>query len=303
MFKELVKVFGETIVYGFTGVASTLASAFLVPFYTRVLTPADYGVSALLGTLFSIAVVIANLGMGSAIFRSYFMARESEREHVSGTAFISQTLFPLSISLVCSLFSGSISRVLFGSTDYSFLVVLSSAALFFNAGIMVPLALLRAEGYSANYVSINLTKLFSTIALSIILVVVLRFGLLGVFWANLGGAFLGYLMGLRYSIKRIRLVFSKYWLKDMLEFGIPMVPAGLAMWILKSSHRYFLNYFSGTSEVGVYNVGYKIGMLVTLVGSSLQLAYPRFLWSIYNEKPDPQRYFKKINTYFYLLTF
>jgi O-antigen/teichoic acid export membrane protein len=55
--------------------------------------------------------------------------------------------------------------------------------------------------------------------------------------------------------------------------------------------------------VGIYNVGYRVGSLVTLVAGALQLAYPRFLWSIYNEKPNPKDYFEKINTYFYLITF
>jgi len=303
MFKELTKVFGETIVYGLTGIASTLASIFLVPVYTRVFNPGDYGVSALLGTLFSIIAVVANLGMSSAIFRSYFMAKKEERSEVAGTAFIFQTLFPLLISGIAFAMSGRISQVLFGSDNYSLLVSLSSAALFFNAGIAVPLALLRAEGRPTNFVSVTLTKLFVTILVSLILVVGLRMGLAGVFWGNLAGAVLGYLMGVVYTLRRISLVVSKHWLREMLEFGVPLVPGGLAMWVLNSSDRYFLNAFSGTADVGIYNVGYKVGNLVTLAVGALQLAYPRFLWAIYNEKPNPKEYFRKINTYFYLITF
>lgn len=303
MFKELKKVFGETVVYGFTGVASTLASIFLVPVYTRILTPSDYGVSTLLGTLFSILIVIANMGMNSAIFMAYFRAKEKERKDIVGTAFISQTLFPFLISAIVFLLASFISRILLGSDSYSFLVVLSAIALFFNTGITIPLALLRAEGRPVNFVSINLVKLLSTILFSLVLVVGLRLGLLGVFWANLVGAVLGYLVGLGYTIRRIRFVFSKYWLIEMLKFGAPMVPAGLALWVLNSSDRYFLNAFTSTADVGIYNVGYKVGSLLTLVAGALQLAYPRFLFSIYNGKPNPKDYFKKINTYFYLITF
>src|SRR3989304_1721596 len=121
MFKELVKVFGETVIYGLTGVASTLASVFLVPFYTRILSPDDYGVSALIGILFSIFVVIANLGMSSAIFRSYFIAKGNERGKVAGTALVSQTIFPFLISLVAFLAAGVISRVLFGNGSNTYL--------------------------------------------------------------------------------------------------------------------------------------------------------------------------------------
>lgn len=303
MFKELTKVFGETVIYGLTGIASTIASVFLIPIYTRILTPEEYGVIALLATLFAIVGVVANMGMSSAIFWAYFKAQGAERKKVVGTSFISQTILPLLISGSMLLMSKFISKALFGNEDNSYLIVLSSITLFFNTGIMVPLALLRAEGRPANFVSINLVNLFATISLSVILVAVLRLGLVGVFWANLIGASLGYLMGLGYTLKRIRLVFSKRWLGEMLRFGAPMMPAGLAMWALNSSDRYFLNAFSGTADVGIYNVGYKVAALVNLLIGALQLAYPRFVFSIYNEKPNPQDYFKKIITYFYLLTF
>jgi O-antigen/teichoic acid export membrane protein len=303
MFKELTKVFGETVVYGLIGAASTLVSVFLVPIYTRILTPEDYGVAALLTTLFVIIGVVANLGMSSAIFWAYFKAEEKDRKGVVGTSFISQTIFPLLVSFLVFLFAGLISRTLFSSPNFANLVEISAATLFFNTGVGVPLALLRAEGRAGSFVSVSLFKIVGTVVFSVILVVVLRWGLAGVFWANLAGAVLSYLIGLVYTLRRIIFKFSWYWLSEMLKFGVPMVPAGLAMWALNSSDRYFLNAFVGTGEVGIYNVGYKVGSLVALVVSAVQLAYPRFVFSIYNEKPNPQDYFRKFNTYLYLLTF
>ncbi len=303
MFKELAKVFGETVVYGLTGVVSTLASVFLVPIYTRILTPSDYGVSALLGTLFSIIAVIANMGMSSAIFWAYFKAKERERKDVIGTSFIFQTVFPLIISVSAFLLSGFISRFLFGSDVYANLVAIAAITLFFTVSVAVSLATLRARGEPSRYVVVNLTGLFVTIAFSLILVVGFRLGLLGMFLGNLAGAFVMYLSGLVTLLPKLHLHFSKFWIKEMLGFGAPMMPAGLAMWALNSSDRYFLNAFTSTADVGIYNIGYKVGSMVTLLVSALQLAYPRFIFSIYREKPNPQDYFKKITTYFYLVNF
>jgi len=303
MFRELTRVFGETVVYGITGVASTIASVFLVPFYTRVLTPADYGVATLLGILFTIIGIVANMGMSSAVFWAYFKARKEERGEVISTSFVLQTVFPIFVSLITFVAASRISGVLFGSTQYSNLIVISAVALFFNSSVLLPLSLLRAEGIPSKYTLITVTKLISTVLFSLVLVIGLRMGLLGVFMGNLIGAFLGYLLGLIYTLPRIRLAFSGHWAKEMLNFGLLLMPAGLAAWVLNSSDRYFLNFFVGTADVGIYNVGYKVGMLVNLVSSALLLAYPRFMFSIYNEKPNPKDYFKKISTYFYLITF
>jgi O-antigen/teichoic acid export membrane protein len=89
----------------------------------------------------------------------------------------------------------------------------------------------------------------------------------------------------------------------MLRFGVPLVPAGLAMWVLNSSDKYFLNYYAGAADVGIYNVGYKFGSLVTLVSKAISLATPRFVFSIYKERPNAKAYYKKLITYFFLLMF
>ena len=214
MFKELTKVFGETVIYGFTGVAATFASLLLVPLFTRVLNPEEFGVLALITTLFSILLVIVNVGMGQAVFRTYFRASRKERAIVAGTSFISQTAFPLVGSTAVFVLSGLTSRVLFGDERWTNLIQLSAIALFFNAGIQIPLTLLRVEGRSKNYVAINIIRILATVALSIILILVFQQGLAGVFLANLIGALLGYLLALALVFRRITLTFSRFgWLR------------------------------------------------------------------------------------------
>lgn len=303
MFRELVKVFGESIVYGVTGVATTLVSVFLVPIYTRVLSPADYGIIALLTTLSNIIGVIAAMGMGSAIFWAYFRAKKEERGTVVFTSFLFQTIFTLLISSALFFLAAPISRILFSNYANASLVKLSAGAVFFNAGILVPLALLRAEGAPSKYITITILKLVSTVVLSILFVVFLRLGVPGVFWANLLGSGIGYLFGLIFTLGRLSFSFSFSWLRRMLSFGAPMMPAGLAMWALNSSDRYFLNTYTSTSDVGIYNVGYRVGAVVALVVGALRLAYPRFMWSVLREKPNPKDYYRKIITYFFLISF
>ena len=94
MFNDIPKVFKHSLVYGFTGIASTLAAVLLVPIYTRILSPSDYGVIAILSTLGPILVLVLNLGLGSAMFLAYFRAEgENEKKKVVGTALSFQVLF------------------------------------------------------------------------------------------------------------------------------------------------------------------------------------------------------------------
>jgi O-antigen/teichoic acid export membrane protein len=303
MLKELLKVFGHSIVYGLTGMLSTFISVLLIPIYTRILTPAEYGVIALLTTLSLIILIFASMGMGTAVFWAYFNAKEEERKEVVFTAFLFLTIFPLLVSIIFYLSSGLINRLVFGNTDNILLVRLSALTIFFNAGIMIPLALLRAEGKPSKYVLVTLSQTLAAVILSICFVVVLRWGVAGAFWASLFAAIFGYIFSLLFTVNRMAPRFSYHWLGEMLRFGAPMMPAGLAMWALNSSDRYFLNAFAGTADVGIYYVGYRVGMFVMLIVGAFQLAYGPFMFSIFNERPNPKEYYRKIATYYFFVIF
>ena len=200
MLKELLKVFGHSIVYGLTGILSTFVSVFLIPIYTRILTPAEYGVIALLTTLSLIILIFTSMGMGTAVFWAYFNAKEEERKEVVFTAFLFLTIFPLLVSIIFYLSSGLINRLLFGNTDNILLIRLSAWTIFFNAGIMIPLALLRAERKPSKYVLVTLSQTLASVILSIWFVVVLRWGVAGAFWASLFAAIFGYIFSLLFTV-------------------------------------------------------------------------------------------------------
>jgi O-antigen/teichoic acid export membrane protein len=51
----------------------------------------------------------------------------------------------------------------------------------------------------------------------------------------------------------------------MLSYGLPLVPWGLNMYVLTFSDRFFLRHFGTLADVGVYALGYKLAMVVTLL--------------------------------------
>ena len=303
MFREISKVFKHSLVYGLTGVTSTLAAVLLVPIYTRILTPEDYGVIAILRTLIGILVVIFNLGMGSAIFWAYFRAEsEEEKKKVVGTALFFQFFFPLVFTLVLIAVSPIFNKLIFQAGQPLHYLTIVFVTIFFQAGIAIPLAVLRAKEQSQKYVLLSLSNLILTITFSVLFVVFLRLGVLGVLLGSLIGSGLVYLASLPFVVRYAKLGISLPWLKGMLSFGLPMVPAGLSMWVLNYSDRFFLNYFWDLSGVGLYNVGYRVGMLILLVVGAVQLAFAPFVFSNQNKK-NAKDIYKKFATYYLLLLF
>jgi O-antigen/teichoic acid export membrane protein len=123
------------------------------------------------------------------------------------------------------------------------------------------------------------------IFLSILFVVVLREGLRGVFMAQVGAALVGSLIALALmrdwvSPRRFR------WkrLSEMLRFGMPLIPAALAYWIVSFSDRFFVQYYTNTAEVGLYQIGSSIAGLVALLTGAFQLAWGPFAISIHKQE-------------------
>jgi len=106
----------------------------------------------------------------------------------------------------------------------------------------------------------------------------------------------------RFSCKHAKkCYFSLSRIKTLLAFGIIMIPGTLAMISLRLSDRWMLTYFSPNSlyDVGIYAVGYKIGMIITIVNSLVSLVCFPYAMKIKDPK-SAKKVFTKIFNYYVL---
>jgi O-antigen/teichoic acid export membrane protein len=67
----------------------------------------------------------------------------------------------------------------------------------------------------------------------------------------------------------------------MLKYGLPLVPAGLASMLLSVSDRYILQGLVSPSDLGIYSLGYRLGMIVqVLIIGPFTIAWGPFLWAV-----------------------
>lgn len=302
MFSQLLRLSRHSIVYGLGAAASYVVAFFLIPVYTRYLTPADYGGLEILQTTLSILSIIFVMGLTAALFRSYFNYEDEEkRKTVVGTTFIFLTGTSLLFLLVLMVFAGSFSTLLFGSVEYTFYFRVIFLTLFFDVGIVVAFSVFRAREESKKYAIFALIRFLATAGLNILFVVVLHKGVLGILLGGLIAAFLLYSISVRSIIKNAKPSFSIAELKEMLSFGLPLVPAGLAAWIMTMGDRYFLQFLSTPTELGLYSLGYKFGMVIqALIVGPFGLAWGPFLWSTAKEK-NAKEIYSSVLTYFALV--
>lgn len=302
MFNQLLRLSKHSIVYGLGAAVSQVVAFFLIPLYTRYLTPSDYGVLEIFTVTMTVIGVIVPMGVTAGLAMSYYEHEDEERRKTAlSTAYFFLTATSLCFALILIAAAGNFSSLLFESTHYTFYFQVIFLTLFFDTGVALSLLTLRVQEKSINYVAIALARLVISVGLNILFIVALRKGVLGILEAHLIASALIYCFLIPQLIKNAGFRFSTTKLKGMISYGIPYIPSNLAAWIMTLADRYFLQFLSTSTELGLYSIGYKFGMVINaLVTAPFAAAWGPFFWSVAKEKNNKEIY-SSVLTYFVLI--
>ena len=164
MGKNLSKLAGQVAIYGISSVVARLLNYLLVPYYTRIMSPAEYGVITDIYAIIPFALVVLTMGMESGYFRfAAKAADEEERRRVYGTTWGIVTLVASVFLGIVLLFEAPISATLgYAGQDY---VWITALIIFLDVAGAIPFARLRQEGRAGRYVSIRLLSVIVNIGL------------------------------------------------------------------------------------------------------------------------------------------
>ncbi len=292
----------HTLIYGLGSVLQTALGLILIPLYTRQFTPDLYGVLTLLTLAGTVAGAIFYLGSTSALARSYYdYDHPDDRRMVVGTS-LRLSLAGAGLQMLLALAGGPlISRAFFGTDRYAWHIVAalaSSALTFVNA---VFLMVLRFHRRSVQLVVLNLGALVATTAFIVYLLIGRRLGVMAPLLGTLGGQAVLLLALVAATREHVSLRWSARELRVQLAFGLPSVLIGLTYYTLDSADRVFIQRFLGLADVGVYSLGYRLGMLIQIL---LVLPFSQ-IWGPmrmeYRGDPKAPRLFGTVLTYYLMV--
>jgi len=245
---------------------SRLVGFIMIPIYTRVLTPGDYGVLEILSLSTDILGMLAGMGIGIAVMKLYYAAAdENERRLVVSTAMTLLIVVFASVASAGVALAATLAPLLLGLQSADDLFRLAVVVMAFASTIEVPLAVLRARQHSTVVVTVGLARLTLSLGLNIVFVVVLRLGVAGVLYSSLISSLVvgGYLTLRLYRECGLRVDFPV--MRRLVAFGAPLIVWNIGSFVLHYSDRFFLRYFDSLESVGLYSLGYRFAMLVSLV--------------------------------------
>ena len=267
------KLSHSVMIYGFTNGLKSLVPFIMLPILTAYLSAKEYGALSLIesSVLFVLPFVMLNTH-GLINIEFYKLDdRKSFSELITNTLIINIISFFLA-SLLLFIFGGLIARQL--NIDVFWIRLLAFFA-FLRVVPSIVLVIYQASSKPLKYARFSLAQTILDFSLSYFFVVILAYGLAGRIAGVYGSFFLFSMIGMYILYSQRMIVFQivlKY-TKDILSFGVPLIAHSIGGIVLALSDRYFLSYFFGNEEVGLYSVSYQVSAMMLLASSSINQAW------------------------------
>jgi O-antigen/teichoic acid export membrane protein len=291
-FKTLAK---DSFTYSFGIVLGNIIGFFLIPIYTRIFSPEQFGTIDVLLSINGFLVTFLALSTDSSMTRYFYDSDDfAYRKKIISTVFTFRLLWGIVIVAICALSVNLFNHFLFAESVPVFYFYIVFLAAFFGVILSVSTTLYRLLMQPKRYITITILQ--SLLAPVLIIFFVIYVGL-GIF---------GYLLGYSLAIlllcvfsyiqlhQYLALEYSPDLMKKVLLFGIPLMPTTISIWIINFSDRFFLIQFAGLAAVGLFAIGSKISLSIGLITSAFRLSWTPYAQSIVNHS-DAKHFFQMVS--------
>lgn len=315
----LRKLAGQTAIYGLSSIIGRVIGYLMIPFFTRVFLPEQYGISNELYAYGSLLLVLLTYGMETAFFR--FSEIEKDRNTVYSTSLISILI----TTALFILIAGVCSKPIAGAIRYGdhveyiiwFILIVAMDAL-----VAIPFARLRSANKAARFATIKLINIFFYVLLNLFFLLLcpylLKHGILtriiGVIYHPKIGVGYIFISNLLASMLTIILLLPEYirikfrfdfalW-KRMMPYALPLLLVGFAGIINETMDRVFLKFLLPANiamgQVGIYGACYKISLIMTIFIQAFRFAAEPFFFSLAKET-DARKTYAAVMKYFVIV--
>lgn len=287
MFRRFIK---DSAIYSLPTFVSRGLAFFLIPVYTRVLSPSDFGQLDMLLAMGG----LVNLVAAFEISQGFARLQSDERDPVAKAAYASSAFwFTLACYLVFMtatlLYSSVLSLWLTGREEY---VAVFRAAVIYIAinGVFYQIQnQLRWELRSREYAAVSLVATVGSGAAAISFAIAMNLGLLGVLWGMALGVGAGGALGVWWIRHSIKSGIDGALVRQMLLYSIPLVPTGMIIWLNGYLDRLMINHYLTLHEVGLYGIAARLAAVAGLFVVGAQAALSPLIMAHHMEPNTPMQ--------------
>ncbi len=296
---KILSLFKQSGVYGIGSIAARAVGFLLLPYYSHLMTPDEFGLYSLFMVLVTIAQPLYVHGIDIAFMRYAADAEPPEQRRALGTALAQGLLAGGVLSFLLVAFAPLMTELVVSGSSArgAAMVRLSAGFMLIDTLSNYLLVFMRIRRRAALFSVIKLGNVLVNISLNVWLVGAMNLGAVGAFWAFFITAAVELLTLLAISWGEIAFGWTWREIRCWLAFGLPNLPAMLFMAAIEFSDRKWIESLLSVGEAGLYSAGYRIGMLMSMIAQSFRYAWQPFFLQ-HSRDVDARETYARVMTYF-----
>ncbi|HEX9739706.1 MAG TPA: oligosaccharide flippase family protein [Ignavibacteriaceae bacterium] len=295
--KQLSK---DTAVYGVSTIVGRFLNFLLVPFYTNIFLPEEYGIITNIYAFIAILNIIFIYGMDAAYLRFAKNEEIGNEKDIFSTPYFAVLIFSLIFSLIIIWLKVPLGESFAVPDNYNYLFLFVASILFTDAIAVIPFIRLRIERRSKKFAAFKIINIVINVSLNLYLILKLKMGIEAVFISNLVASVITFFLLTPSILKLLNFSFSSSIFKRMLKFGLPYLPAGLGSILIQVIDRPIMEHLTDLNTLGIYQANHKLGIFMMLFVSMFQYAWQPFFMQE-SKSEDAKKIFSRVLTYFTLV--
>lgn len=259
-----------------------------MPFITRELSPADFGLIAL-GQVFGVAIFgFSNLGLTAAYERNFFQYRN---DHAKSAGLLwTLWIFVVALGLLLTAASAGLSFLieryfLRAPAPVGFVAIVCATAVFRGANQFGYLYLRNAER-PRSFATISVAEGLLGFALALIAVVGLKAGVTGAVLAQMASPLLAGVAIVFCLSRDLTISFDRSLLAEALKLGSPLTLRVLLGMLGNHLDKYLIGLVSALGQVGIYSIGQRVGQVVYFLMNSMDYVFIPRVYKIMFESQE-----------------
>ncbi|MGJ0357245.1 lipopolysaccharide biosynthesis protein [Aliarcobacter cryaerophilus] len=276
-------IFRNSFIFIFFELVNKSIPFLLLPILTRYLTPYDYGIIASFLGLVSFLVIFIGLSGHGAINVNFFQLDKDKLGSYIVNVLVILILTTFFTLIIVIIFSSFIEHKLVITLEWQILAIITAFGQFIT---LVNLSLWIVEGKPIQFGIYQSLQTILITLISIILIIGYSFNwkgqLLAIVIATLVLSFLSIIV--LYKRGYLSLKIEKTYIKDFLKFSLPLVPHDFGAWLRVQGDKFIIIYFVGISSTGLFSIGQQMGVIMSILTSSINKTLSPILYKILSQE-------------------
>lgn len=260
----------------------------LLPLYTALLSPDEFGIVDLFNTYITVLVPIFNWQFENGMFRFMLECRsdKSMQKELFSTVFVTnilQGIIYILFFLVCQRFIHSEFKI--------FLALDVVANIFLNTLLQLP----RGLGKNLQYSIASFLSATVTVVLNVLFIAGFGLGAYGMFLATL----ISKIITIIYLVISIHVwelfslkKYNKNIFKKVAGYSFPLIPNSLSWWVINTSDRTVISFFIDITANGIYSVANKFSSFYITIYNIFNLSWTESV-SLHINDDDSKDFFSE----------